>query len=265
MHSTFWSRYGAAALVALMLCSSIATAGASNNTIAVISGHNQDTSDDGLSIYVKFSNTVFLLCSSGTVGSLLHDLDAIHLDPAPIEAVVLFDGQSDDIQSLTGLLRATATPPKIYVSAAAARELSGHEIQAELVAVTKPTSVAPGAWLLGPMQFADEGNTVFEQMLVFDQPEGLIVVVGCDNPGIIPVVDKVRELFGFRKIKIVAGGFHLQGSSKSEIREISLRLQQKGVESLALSGCTGKAALKIFRLEWGDRVVSFDRGDSIDF
>ena len=66
-------------------------------------------------------------------------------------------------------------------------------------------------------------------------------------------------------IKLLAGGFHLRGISKKEIREISLNLQQKGVKGLALSQCTGDPALKIFREEWGDRVVSLDFGKTIRF
>ena len=42
-------------------------------------------------------------------------------------------------------------------------------------------------------------------------------------------------------------------------------MQQMGIKELALSECTGEPALKIFREEWGDRVVSFDYGDTINF
>jgi hypothetical protein len=37
-----------------------------------------------------------------------------------------------------------------------------------------------------------------------------------------------------------------------------------GVKGFALGGCTGDRALKIFRSEWGDRLVTFDRGDTIN-
>jgi len=265
MNVTFWSRCVVAALAGLMLCSSIASAGTRDNSIIVVSTHPQDASSDGLCVYVKVAGKVMLFCAGGKADSLLQDLDAANLEPAPIEAVVFLTRHSDDLQGLTDLLNATTTPPKVYVSATAAQEILRQKLQAVVVSVKKPTSVLPGAWLLGPMHFENEGDTVFEQVLVVDRPDGLVVVVSCDNPGIIPVVDKVREVFGYRKIKVVAGGFHLQGASRNEIRETSLRLQQKGVQSLGLSSCVGNAALKILRQEWGDRVVSFDRGDSIDF
>jgi 7,8-dihydropterin-6-yl-methyl-4-(beta-D-ribofuranosyl)aminobenzene 5'-phosphate synthase len=187
------------------------------------------------------------------------------LDADLIEAVIFFDGHSDNFRDPPSLLSATAKPPKIYVSATIPQELFQQDLQAEVVSVKKPISVLPGAWLLGPIQFNDDGDAMFEQVLVLDQPDGLVVIVSCDNPGIIPLVERVREVFGYRKIKVVAGGFHLQGTSKNEIREISLRLQQKGVKSLALSSCTGNAALKIFHQEWSGRIVSFDPGDTVGF
>ena len=265
MRSKVWSRFGFVALFGLIACAATTVANASDESITVISGHDQDTSGDGLSIYITFNGKVVLLCAGGSPDTLLQDLDAKNLDLAPIEAVAFFNGRSDDLQGLTDLLSATAQRPKVYVSATAAQEILRQKLQADVVSVKKPTSMLPGAWLLGPMRFENEGETVFERVLVLDQPDGLVVIVSCENPGIVPVVDKVREIFGYRKVKILAGGFHLQASSKDEIREISLRLQQKGVESLALSSCTGNAALKIFRQEWGDRLLSFDRGDSIDF
>lgn len=265
MNRNCWPRFGFVALVALMVCPSIAAVGVSDNSVTVVSGNNPDTSSDGLTIYVKFNGKVVLFCAGGATYSLPQYLEGMGLDPAPIEAVVLFDSHPSDFQGLPGVLKATARPPKVYVSAVAAQEIFRKDLQAEVVAVTKPTTVLPGAWLLGPAQLEHEGKTLAGHVLVLDQPDGLVVVVSCENPGIVPVVEKVREIFGYRKIKMFAGRFDLQGTSKTEIREISLRLQQKGVKTLALSSCTGNAALKIFRQEWGDRIVSFDPGDTVRF
>jgi 7,8-dihydropterin-6-yl-methyl-4-(beta-D-ribofuranosyl)aminobenzene 5'-phosphate synthase len=265
MKSTLRHQVGFISLAVLFVCSSVAAAGVPNNSITVVSGHGQETSSDGLSIYVKFKGKAVLLCTGGKSDSLLQDLDAMDLDADLIEAVIFFDGHSDNLQDPPSLLSSTVKRPKIYVSATVPQELFQQDLQADVVSVRKPISVLPGAWLLGPIVFNDEGDAVFEQVLVLDQPDGLVVIVSCDNPGIIPLVDRVREVFGYRKIKVVAGGFHLQGRSKNEIREISLRLQQKGVKSLALSSCTGNAALKIFRQEWGDHNVSFDPGDTVGF
>ena len=134
-----------------------------------------------------------------------------------------------------------------------------------MFAVLKPTRVLPDAWIVGPIELETKGRPLIEQALVLDQPDGLVVIVGCSHPEIIEVVQQVKEVFGHRRIKLVAGGVHLQKTPSDEIREISLKLQQKGVKSLALSNCTGAPAMRIFRQEWGDRVVSLDGGDTIEF
>jgi len=101
--------------------------------------------------------------------------------------------------------------------------------------------------------------------LVIDEPSGLVIIAGCTHPDIVSIAKEVKAVFGARKIKMVAGGFHFQAASRNEIKETSLGLQTMGINQLALSRCAGEPALKIFRKEWGVRLVSFNQGDTIRF
>jgi 7,8-dihydropterin-6-yl-methyl-4-(beta-D-ribofuranosyl)aminobenzene 5'-phosphate synthase len=220
----------------------------------------------GLSLYVKVNGNIILFDTGDASSPLLERLEDLGLDPALIAAVVLSHSPSAQAHGeLRNLLSATPSEAKIYVPAPAGEATSQRNPGATVVAIARPTSVVPDAWLVGPIQLDTEGETTEELVLVLDRPEGLVVIVGCSHPGIAEVVQQVKEVFGYRRIKLVAGGLHLQSTSKQEIREISLSLQQKGVQELALSACTGEPALKIFRQEWGDRVVPLDRGDTILF
>ena len=272
MKSMLCRRFWIVAFAGLLVFSSVGEAGAPGNSITVVSDHPPGKSKaellatGGLSMYVKVNGNVILFDTGNTAGPLLERLEESGLDAALIDAVVLSHGQSNHVHGdLSDVLSATSSKAKIYVPAPAAEKVSQGIPGANVVAVSKPIRVLPDAWLVGPLQVdAGEGTTV-GQALVLDRPDGLVVIVGCSYPSVPSVVQQIKEVFGHRRINLLAGGFHLRGTSKKDIREISLNLQQKGVKCLALSQCTGDPAMKIFREEWGDRVVSLDFGKPIGY
>jgi len=272
MKSTLGCRVWCAAVAGLLVCSPIGAADPPANSITVVSSHLMGKSKaelsakGGLSLCVKVNGKVILFDTGDEASPLLKNLEELGLDATLIDAVVLSHSHSDQIHGeLSDVLTATSSKVKIYVPAPAGEAVSLKNLGANVVPVSKPTRILPDAWLVGPLQVDSEEDTAVEQALVLDRHDGLVVIVGCSFPGVASVVQQVKEVFGHRRIKLLAGGFHLRGISKKEIREISLNLQQKGVKGLALSRCTGDPALKIFREEWGDRVVSLDFGNTIDY
>ena len=272
MKSTLDCRVWCAAVAALLVCSSAGTADAVGNSITVVSDHQagrskaEQLAKGDLSLYVKVNGSVILFDTGDKTSPVLQNLEELGLDATLIDAVVLSHSHSDQIHGeLSHVLTVISSKTKIYVPAPAGEAVSLKNPGANVVPVSKPTRVLPGAWLVGPLQVGSAEGTAAEQALVLDQHDGLVVIVGCSFPGVASVVQQVKEVFGHRRIKLLAGGFHLRGTSKKEIREISLNLQQKGVKGLALSQCTGDPALKIFRQEWGDRVVSLEFGSTVNF
>ena len=260
------------ALAVVLICSPVAAADPPANSITVVSSHQMGKSKaelsarGGLSMYVKINGRVILFDTGGKESSLLNNLEELGLDTTLIEAIVLSHKQSEPVQGeLPDVLSAVSPKAKVYVPEAAAEAVSQKDPGANVVPVSNPTRVLPDAWMVGPMHLDSEGGAAVQQALVLDQPDGLIVILGCSFPGVASAVQQVKEVFGHRRIQLVAGGFHLRGTPKQEIRDLSLKLQQKGVKGLALSNCTGEPALKIFRQEWGDRVVSLDFGNTIRF
>jgi 7,8-dihydropterin-6-yl-methyl-4-(beta-D-ribofuranosyl)aminobenzene 5'-phosphate synthase len=272
MKSTLGCRVWYAALVGLLICSPVAAADPPANSITVISSHQMGKSKaevlarGGLSMYVMVNGKAILFDTGAEDSPLLKNIKELGLDATLIDAIVFSHSQSDRVHGeMPDVLNATSSKAKVYVPASAAEAVSQKKPGANVVLVSKPTRVLPDAWLVGPMHLESEGGATVQQALVLDRPDGLIVIIGCSFPGVASAVQQVKEVFGHRRIQLVAGGFHLRGTSKDEIRELSLKLQQKGIKGLALSNCTGEPALKIFRQEWGDRVVSLDFGNPIRF
>ncbi len=222
------------------------------------------TARGGLSAFVQFNGKTILFDTGGESTPLVQNIEKLGLDPALIDVVVLSHNHWDHVYGLPGVLSATGMKAKVYVPAPAGGAVLQRNPAADVKVVTKPVGILTDAWLVGPIQLEYKGGTISEQALVLDTDGGLVVIVGCSHPGIVSVVRQVKEVFGHRKIRLVAGGFHLRGTSKDEIKDISLQLQSMGVETLGLGHCTGDSALKVFRQEWGDRVVPFDLGDSVD-
>ena len=271
MNTRAWHHVGPAIVAILLIHATVATASNSANSVIVVSSHLEEESKgqrgtmDGLSTLVRFHDKVTLFYNGGENTTLVQNLEQLRLDPTGISAVVLSQGQTDLFSGLPGVLSAIASQIPVYVPAPAAEKIAHQNPGATVVAVSRPLSVQPDAWLVGPIQSEYKGDTTTEQALVLDQEDGLVVIVGCSHPGIVTVVERVKTTFGYRKIKLVVGGFHLQGIPKNDIKEISLGMQQMGVETLAVSEGVGKAALKIFREEWGDRLAAFDFGDTVEF
>ncbi|MBN2861469.1 MAG: MBL fold metallo-hydrolase [Sphaerochaetaceae bacterium] len=80
-----------------------------------------------------------------------------------------------------------------------------------------------------------------EVSLVFDTPEGLILIVGCSHPGILRIVERVKSTFG-KPIKALLGGIHLYDASEEKMKRVSDALIGMHIETLGVSHCTGDAA-----------------------
>ena len=271
MKSTHFCRVLYVVLAGLFVCSSVVAASPPDNSITAVSSHEPskskaDVSARGaLTIYIDAEGKAILFDTGEKSTPPLPNIVELGLDSSIIEAVVFSHRETDHFHGLSDVLGATAMKLKVFVPAVAGEATSLQNPRATVVAVAKPTRVLPDAWLVGPIDIEFEGETTVAQALVLDRPDGLVVIVGCTNPAVSSIIEQVKEVFGHRRIKLIAGGIHLRATKRNDIKELSLRMQQLGIKGLALSKCTGEPALKVFREEWGDRMVSFDRGETIDF
>lgn len=271
MKQTVWR----AGQLVFLICSCLGlVVGASeppSNSITVVYNHIRGDSDaelqtgGGLSAFVRFKGQVVLFDTGGETSPLLQNIEELGHSMGRLDAVVISHNHWDHVYGLPGVLSVTRDDLRVYVPESAQEAILQQNPRADVVAVSEPTQFMPGMWLVGPLQVAHRSATVSEQALVLDHEDGLIVLVGCSHPGIVTIVERVKKTLGGKKIKLVAGGFHLRSTPSEEIEKISSRLQQLGVGNLAPSHCTGDGAMSVFRREWPDRLVSFDLGDTVNF
>ena len=95
--------------------------------------------------------------------------------------------------------------------------------------------------------------------------KGLIVITGCSHPGIVTILERVKEFFPQEKIFAVLGGFHLLDKGKREIDYIIEKFKSLGVEKVGPTHCTGWEAIKAFQEAYGDNFLSLGAGATLTF
>ena len=258
-------------LLAPIIASSLGAEEPAANAITVVYNHVRTESaadlqpGGGFGAFIEFDGKVILFDTGGQTDVLLQNIQELKKDASRIEAVVISHNHWDHVYGLPGVVSVTRDRPRIYVPESSREAILQQNPRATRVAVDGPTQIMPGVWVIGPLEIEYRGMPLAEQALVIEHEDGLIVLVGCSHPGIVDIVERVKELFEGKKILFVGGGFHLRSSPQDEIRIISTKLRQHGVKQIAPSHCTGNDAMAIFRQEWGEEFLSFNLGDSFTF
>jgi 7,8-dihydropterin-6-yl-methyl-4-(beta-D-ribofuranosyl)aminobenzene 5'-phosphate synthase len=107
------------------------------------------------------------------------------------------------------------------------------------------------------------GAALHEQALIVDHPRGIQILAGCSHPGIVPIVERARQVFPQKPVALVAGGFHLRATPVTELRKIADDLKSLGVQGIAPTHCSGEEAKRILRELWGPKFLSFDLGETL--
>lgn len=104
-----------------------------------------------------------------------------------------------------------------------------------------------------------------EQSLVFDTGDGLAVFNSCSHGGADNIIAEVSDTFPGKKVRLMAGGFHLYNKSEECIRNFAEKVRATGVEQVWTGHCTGEEAYQILREELGGMVRQLKSGAEIHF
>jgi len=205
--------------------------------------------DWGFACLVEGRGARLLFDTGAKPDVLAHNAQALRVDLGRLDAVVLSHDHGDH----TGGFPALGTRPGLPVfhaqgfnpAVVAALRGSG----ARLVPVSKSVEVLPG------FHTSDEfGTTIKEEALLVDTPDGLVVIVGCSHPGIVPMLRQIKASTG-RPIHTVLGGFHLMQTPADDVTRMVAAFQDLGVGRVGPTHCTGPDAIARFKEAYGDRFI----------
>jgi 7,8-dihydropterin-6-yl-methyl-4-(beta-D-ribofuranosyl)aminobenzene 5'-phosphate synthase len=182
---------------------------------------------------------------------ILHNLDALEVDAADIQAIVLSHGHADHALGLPGLVERLGRrnlPLVLHPDAYLERKLilpNGMELHIppprradlrrehiEVIEEVGPSTLIDGMILVSgevtrttdfekgfPIHWAKRDGVWVPDPLIMDDQcaivnvrgKGLVVVTGCGHSGIINIIENARALTGVDTVYTVVGGFHLTG------------------------------------------------------
>lgn len=118
--------------------------------------------------------------------------------------------------------------------------------------VDKTTEIAPGIHLIALVSDKPGTLELRELSLALNTPDGMVMVVGCSHPGIDKIFESATAIN--RRIRLIAGGFHLVVTPDADIEKIVTALHDRfRVEYVAPGHCTGEPAFTALKKAFGDR------------
>ena len=198
-------------------------------------------------------------------GWLLENMRYLGINVDDIEAVVVSHDHWDHWGGLWDLLE-KRKGLKVYICPRFSREFKdkANGLGAQLIEAEKFTEIAKDIFTSGEIAGAYHGKYMAEQAAVLKTENGLTVLTGCAHPGIVKILEKVKEKFPGEKIYLALGGFHLMESDKRAVEIVAGRFKQLGVEKAGPTHCSGEAAQEIFKRIYADDYIFVNAGQTIE-
>ena len=256
--------------------------------------------EPGLSLLIEWRGKSYLV-DTGASEAFMDNAELLGKDLTKLDYVILTHGHSDHSGGIRTLCQSTRRKFKLvlhprFFAKKFIREdkylrYIGNDFNEEFLQAENVASVFPlvdtftleeGVYILSDIpscvEFEKEPNDFVvlnagkyeaddftdAQVIVFDLPQGLVVVVGCCHTGVANVCERVKERF-HKPVYAVIGGLHLKNSGDERIERTAAYLHEEGVAVLATGHCTGEhgmlyleaAGPEIFPLAAGT-VIEFD-------
>ncbi|KPK90838.1 MAG: hypothetical protein AMJ88_15205 [Anaerolineae bacterium SM23_ 63] len=199
----------------------------------------------GFAAFIEYDGHVVLFDTGGSGSILLDNMEQLGLDPQKIEVIVLSHIHGDHTDGLMDLLY-TGVKPIVYLPKAFPETFKYTvRVHTEVIEVREPIEILPGVHSTGEL------GAIVEQALILETAEGMVIITGCAHPGVVRMIRKARSIVE-GDVAFVTGGFHLDGSSRSQLENIIEDFRSLGVKQVGPSHCTGEIAISMFAEEYGD-------------
>ena len=244
----------------------------------------------GFSALVEVDGHKIVYDTGATANLALNNAKLLKLNLNDIDEVILSHNHWDHVGGLMSLRNALkSTNPeavsRAHVGArvfeprldAAGEDQNGlRAIRADYIAGggefiihDKPSELFPGVWFTGPVPRNNpeknwfpglslktaaglvEDNVPEDSALLFDTPEGIVILTGCAHAGIVNITQYARALLGNKPIVAIVGGLHLFAASDQAVDWTAATLKGYEVSNLLAAHCSGLEATYKLRQAFG--------------
>jgi len=207
-----------------------------------------------------------ILFDTGENGNwLLHNINKLNIDVNQLEAIVISHNHWDHVNGLWEILKRKKNF-KVYSCPnfgiefeKKVKSLGGIIIENKDV-----SEIEQNIYVTGEITGEYAGHFMPEQSLVVKTKSGITVITGCSHPGIIKILEKVKEKFPQEDLYFVFGGFHLMDQSKRKIEIIVKKFIEMEVKKVGPTHCSGKETEEIFKEKYGNKFVSIKVGETLN-
>jgi 7,8-dihydropterin-6-yl-methyl-4-(beta-D-ribofuranosyl)aminobenzene 5'-phosphate synthase len=222
--------------------------------------------DWGFSCLIEGTEKTILFDTGGTASIVFANASKIGAHLRAVDQVVISHDHDDHLAALAPILR-TNKQATVWLpySASAATKGIVQRSGAILRQAKDETEVCQNVYLTGELV----GSAANEQALVLETSEGLVVIVGCSHPGIVPMLQRAKQQRN-REILWVIGGFHLIDNQLNDLPQSTIlsvidQIKSLGVRKCSATHCTGGLAIRLFKEAFGDDYEPVGTGKNIIF
>jgi len=204
----------------------------------------------GLSLYIVADNITILFDFGPSPEALLHNAKMLNLDLCHVDFYVLSHEHFDHLGGIVAIARQCRIGT-VYVPAHVSTNVVKYLLKLGLnvVKVEKLHVLSPGVYIVEFRQ------PLAEQVLAINVcGRGLVVFTGCAHPGILNIVEKLKETIK-KPIYGIIGGLHLIGKPEAEVRKIVQELVKENVSIIVPPHCSGKTIHEILSTNYPDHYI----------
>lgn len=214
----------------------------------------------GFSCLIRGTEKTILFDTGGNGSVLIANMRQLGIDPEEIDIIVLSHIHGDHTGGLEECIKKNKRV-RIYFPYSFPQEFQSR-LQNSGVKTTQvhdAIKICTGVYSTGVL-----GSGIKEQSLVIHTDKGIILITGCAHPGIVKIVNTVRDLI-VADILLVMGGFHLAGMNRPELAEIILYFRRSGVKHVGPCHCSGDLTRILLKAEYGNDFIDVGVGRIIRF
>ncbi len=196
--------------------------------------------------------------------TLLFNMKTLGISPRDLTTIIISHDHYDHTGGLSGLLKQNHRV-KVYGLSNFSSSFKDkvRNFGVKLVEKDEFNQIAPGTYLTGELMASFGRGSLPEQSLIVKTDPGLVVITGCSHPGIVRILEKVKNNLK-EPIYLVLGGFHLMEGAKGMIEIIVKEFHELGVKKVAPTHCTGEEAIGLFREEYKEDFLPVGVGKIIE-
>jgi len=199
------------------------------------------------------------------VQCLKNNLDELGLSLNSLKAVVLSHDHWDHTGGLQYITQ-QKSDVKIYICPGFRsdfkQKISRHKNH--ILESSNFTRITTRIYSTGEVVGLYKKRNISEQALILKTGNGISVVTGCAHPGIIKILQRVKDQLSVPEFYAVLGGFHLKDHSKKDIENIVKKFVELKVKKVGPTHCSGTDAINSFKKVYEDNCYTLKVGEEIE-